>query len=986
MAQAAELSSTKEPLSQSVSATIRVFIRHLAKADFILMHLKSASGVLAGTGVFRALAFVVLAASSLASIPVVAQSPTSEQLEIFRNLTPEQQQAVLQQMGGQQGPTDSGASRNRKARRAGTNPTEAQSVDALQAAPGEPVLRPEDTVVLELSLPNISSPEAGSANGDRRTASEIAAAQRRARLMESLDDEGRRKLENLVSLVLSRNPYTLDRNANLALPGIAPIALGGLTEEQATQRLTLEPVLLPLEVHLSRLPVEKTGVAGLLPFGYDLFGESTAPFEADAGVPLPADYVVGPGDEMTVQLYGGQSRNVALSVDREGVVRFPGLGPIHVGGLTFSAARRLLETRVSQQMIGVQASVSMGETRAIRVFVLGEVRKPGSYSISGLGTVTSALFAAGGITRIGSLRDVQLKRQGVVVRRLDLYDFLIRGDTADDARLLPGDAIFIPPVGPTISVDGEVKRPAIYELRNESSIDEVVRMAGGLTAEADPRRATLTQVDSSARRIVLDLNLQQSSGKGRKPGNGDILRVARLRPQLDDAVILEGFVHRPGPHAWREGLRLSDVIGSLDELKPSADQHYVLVRREDPHDLRISVVSADLTAALAAPDSAANIRLAARDRITVFELAPGREQIIRPLLTEIRMQSELSRPTQIVRVGGRVKVPGEYPLETGMRVSDLLRAGGNLDASAYGGTAELTRYSLDRTGTRQTRLVNIDLEAVRRGDATANLVLEPFDYLIVKETPDWTDQESVTLRGEVRFPGTYPIRKGETLREVLDRAGGLTALAFPGGSAFTRRDLKEIEQQQLDRLTERLRSDLASMTLQAANAGKADSSQALLAGQGLLQQLQGSKAVGRFVIDLPGLVADRVGGSKDVVLRDGDELIIPRMRQEVTVIGEVQNPTSHLYIPALGREEYISASGGTTVKADAKHIYVVHADGSVSVRRASWLSRNYAAAIRPGDTIVVPLDTERMPRLPFWQAVTQIIYNLAVSVAAINSF
>lgn len=950
------------------------------------MHLKSASGVFAGTGIFRTLARVALAALSLASIPCVAQTPTSEQLEIFRNLTPEQQQSVLQQMGGQQGAEDSSNSRTRNTRRAGSALADGPATGSSQAAPVEPVLRAEDTVVLELAFPNNRPQEAGAGAGDRGTASEIAAAQRRARLMATLDDEGRRNLENLVSLVLSRNPYTLDRNANLALPGIAPIALGGLTEEQATLRLTLEPVLLPLEVHLSRLPVEKSGVAGLLPFGYELFGDENAPFEADAGAPLPADYVVGPGDEMTVQLYGGQSRNVPLTVDREGIVRLPGIGPIHVGGLTFSAARRLIETRVTQQMIGVQASVSMGETRAIRVFVLGEVRKPGSYAISGLGTVTTALFAAGGITRIGSLRDVQLKRQGAVVRRLDLYDFLIRGDTADDARLLPGDAIFIPPVGPTISVDGEVKRPAIYELKNEASIDEVIRMAGGLTAEADPRRATLTQVDPDARRVVLDLNLEQASGKGRRPGNGDILRVARLRPQLDDAVVLEGFVHRPGPHAWREGLKLSDVIGSLDELKPSADQHYVLVRREDPRDLRISVISADLAAALAAPDSVANIRLAARDRITVFDLAPGRERIIRPLLDEIRMQSNLTRPTQIVRVGGRVKVPGEYPLETGMRVSDLLRAGGNLDAAAYGGTAELTRYTLDRTGTRQTRLVNIDLEAVRRGDAAANIALEPFDYLIVKETPDWTDQESVTLRGEVRFPGTYPIRKGETLREVIDRAGGLTALAFPGGSAFSRRDLKEIEQQQLDRLAERLRSDLASMTLQAANAGKADSSQALLSGQGLLQQLQASRAVGRFVIDLPGLIADRVGGSKDVVLRNGDELIIPRMRQEVTVIGEVQNPTSHLYMPSLGRDDYISASGGTSVKADRKHIYVVHADGSVAVRRSSWLSRNYTAAIRPGDTVVVPLDTERMPRLPFWQAVTQIVYNLAVSVAAINSF
>jgi protein involved in polysaccharide export with SLBB domain len=262
----------------------------------------------------------------------------------------------------------------------------------------------------------------------------------------------------------------------------------------------------------------------------------------------------------------------------------------------------------------------------------------------------------------------------------------------------------------------------------------------------------------------------------------------------------------------------------------------------------------------------------------------------------------------------------------------------------------------------------------------------PFDYLAVKETPDWTDQEFVTLRGEVRFPGTYPIRKGETLREVLARAGGLTVMAFPEGGVFTRMDLKVLEQQQIDRLAERMRSDLASLALAAANAGQSDAAQALQSGQALLAQLQGAKATGRFVIDLPGLLISSTRSEKDVVMRDGDELFIPKKRQEVTVIGEVQNASSHLYLPKLRRVDYISLSGGTTKKADRGRVYVVHADGSVASRRGSWLARNYDAAIKPGDSIVVPLDTERMPRLPLWQAVTQILYNVAVSVAAVNSF
>jgi protein involved in polysaccharide export with SLBB domain len=329
-----------------------------------------------------------------------------------------------------------------------------------------------------------------------------------------------------------------------------------------------------------------------------------------------------------------------------------------------------------------------------------------------------------------------------------------------------------------------------------------------------------------------------------------------------------------------------------------------------------------------------------------------------------------------VTVQGSVRVPGDYPLEPGMRVADLLRAGGSLQASAYGGTAELTRYVVNASGTRETRQLTVNLAALRRGDAAANVELQPYDYLLVQETPEWSEKEEVTLRGEVRFPGTYPIRKGETLHELLDRAGGITTQAFPEGSAFTRSDLKVLEQRQLDRLSDNMRSELVTLSMQAARAGQANGGEALLAGQSLLAQLQSAKATGRFVIDLPGLLASEVRGEKDLLLRDGDELIIPKQRQEVTVIGEVQNSSSHLFQRKHALNDYIKMSGGKTRRADGGRIYVVRADGSVATDKM----------IRPGDTIVVPMDAESMPRLPFWQAVTQILYNVAVSVAAVNSF
>lgn len=909
--------------------------------------------------------FLVSAVSALLTVLAHAQSPSPEQLDIFRNLTPEQQQALLEHMAGDR-PSGAVAQTPATGQFQSMEQDLAQrrtAQDKLAQEPEVPVLGAQDSVLVHARI----------AGGD-------GDAERRRSPLEQT------RLESLVNQIHSRNPYQLDSNGQLNLPGLRPIGLKGLTEEQASRRLSLEPDLIQLEMRLVRLPLEGVGVAALKPFGYDLFQNAPSTFAPVTEVPVPADYVVGPGDELIVQLFGNQNRTLRLLVTREGAVNFPELGPISIGGLSFNSARQLIEERVAQQMIGVQASVTMGGTRSIRVLVTGDAVQPGYYTVSGLATMTTALYASGGVKPIGSLRDIQLKRNGQIVSRLDLYDVLIRGDTSDDAKLLPGDAIFIPPIGVTVAVDGEVKRPAIYELRGETSVSEVVKMAGGLTPEADATRVSLTQLDANRRRVVLNVDLTSPAGTGLQVADGAVLRVARMRPQIDAGVELEGEVYRPGPVAWHEGLRLTDVIHSLDELKPGADKHYVLIRRESREDGRISALSADLAAALSAPGSDADVLLQPRDRIRVFDLSTPRDRIIRPLLDEIRLQSELARPTEVVSVSGNVKVPGDYPLEPGMRVSDLLRAGGNLDPSAFGGMAELTRYVVGPDGTRRTELINIDLSAVRGGSTEADIPLQPFDSLMVKETPDWMDQATVTIRGEVRFPGTYTIRKGETLRQVIERAGGLTSLAFPEGGAFTRRDLRELEQRQLDRLAERLRADIASLALQAANAGQASATSALQSGEALLLQLQGAQATGRFVIDLPGLLAREPGSSKDVILRDGDELVVPKRRQEVTVIGEVQNPTSHLFLPSLARDDYIQLSGGTTRRADRGRIHVIRADGSVASRPGSIFRRNADVAIKPGDTIVVPLNADRMPRLPLWQAVTQILYNVAVSVAAVNSF
>ncbi|MBL8269600.1 SLBB domain-containing protein, partial [Steroidobacter sp.] len=515
---------------------------------------------------------------------------------------------------------------------------------------------------------------------------------------------------------------------------------------------------------------------------------------------------------------------------------------------------------------------------------------------------------------------------------------------------------------------------------------DLLQLAGGLLPEADPTIVTLERVNEQRQRIIVDVNLAAAAGRNRSLQAGDMLRVPTIRPVLDEAVVVSGHVHRPGEYQFSTGMRLKDVLPSLDELEPNADQRYILVRREIPADRSVQVFSVNLEEALARPEGAANFELAPRDRIFVFDRESGRDRIIEPLMRELQLQSRIDQPTPEVSVAGKIKVPGKYPLEPGMRVSDLLRAGGSLDEAAYGGQAELTRYEIGSDGTRQAELIAIDLRKVLNGEPTANLALRPFDYLMIKEVPLWAAQEEVEIRGEVRFPGRYPIHRGETLRSVMARAGGLTDLAFVDGAIFTREELKERERKQLATLATRMESDLAQASLMSAQETGKDASQALTVGQSLLATLRDAKPVGRLVINLDRAMAARAGSETDIVLKDGDRLLVPRVVQEVTVIGEVQSATSHLFRNDLDRDEYIAMSGGLTPRADENHIYVVRADGSVVARSGnSWFSGG-GGNIKSGDTIVAPLDTERMRPLPFWIAVTTIIYNLSIAAAAVNSF
>ena len=756
------------------------------------------------------------------------------------------------------------------------------------------------------------------------------------------------------------------------------------------------------EASLKTKKEKKTIDQKLTQFGYDLFAGTPTTFAPATDIPIPVNYIVGPGDSVEVQLFGKDNEQYSLVVTREGILNFPGIGPIAIAGLTFAELKANLQQRIKEQMIGVKASISMGTLRSIRIFILGDAERPGSYTVSSLSTLTNALFVSGGIKPIGSLRNIQLKRNGKLIKSLDLYDLLLKGDTSNDARLLPGDVIFIPPIGKTVGIGGEVRRPAIYEIKKERNVDDVVKLSGGFLPTAYQQASQLERINAQKERTLVEIDLSKRAGKNTTIQTGDIIRVYSVLEKMENIVLLSGHVERPGGQQWRSGMRVTDLIPSAKSLLPKADMNYVIIRREDVNTGLISVLSTDFEKALNDPSSSHNLVLQSRDEVIVFGLGQeDRSTIIEMILDDLKLQASNKLPSQEVSIGGRVHAAGKYPLEKGMRVSDLLRAAGRLLESAYVLQAELTRYSVIDGQYRQTDRIRVDLAKILSGNSEADIGLQTFDHLVIKDIPLWSEREYIEIRGEVKFPGKYPIKRGETLSSVLRRAGGVTDLAFIEGAVFMREELRKREQKQMDTLASRLESDIAAASLEATKGdGKqGDSQKTLSIGKSLVDQLRSTQAAGRLVIDLEKIldskhdvikndeVDDASSVSASVLLaKDKDILVIPRKTQSITVLGEVQFPTSHIYNASLSRDEYINRSGGSTFKADDERIYVVRANGEVIAGNDSfWSFDNTTVEIKPGDTVIVPLDAERIKPLTLWTNVTQILYQVGVAVAAFNS-
>jgi protein involved in polysaccharide export with SLBB domain len=580
-------------------------------------------------------------------------------------------------------------------------------------------------------------------------------------------------------------------------------------------------------------------------YGYSMFSANVSTFAPVDDIPVGPDYVLGPGDDLTINVWGAVDSTLVRTVDRNGRIVLPKVGDLRIWGLTFSQADRLIRDELGRFFRGFQTSVTMGRLRTVSVHVVGEVCQPGVYTLSSLATVTNALYSAGGPTKLGSLREVRLLRGNVQVARIDLYDFLQRGDRTRDYRLESGDTVFVPTIGDVVAVSGEVKRPAIYEVLRGTRLADVVTMSGGVTPTSYLRRVQIVRALPNAERVTLDVDLTSHYLKGDEASN----------PLIN--------------------------AGDL-----------VLIHRSDP------------------------------------------------------------RIYNVVKVEGAVRYPGTYELKPMMRIGQLLAAD-KLLPEAYAERVEVARRRADLS----MEIVSVDLKKAWSGDLSQDLLLKPLDEVMVRT--ELKAMRTVQLSGQIVRPGVYTISEGERLSSVLERAGGFSDRAFLKGAAFTRAALRKAEQEQVDAFLrvqeQRLLAAASTVTVGAEKDEVAAQQQALQARREALKLLASKVVVGRMVVHLDA--PDKLKGTEnDVVLIDGDALIVPEPPQSVLVLGAVRTSTSVQYKEGAGVDYYINRVGGFAKEADKGEAHIVKADGS------AISSFTNVRIIEAGDTVIVPPKQEEKVR------------------------
>jgi protein involved in polysaccharide export with SLBB domain len=659
-------------------------------------------------------------------------------------------------------------------------------------------------------------------------------------------------------------------------------------------------------------------------------------------LPAGPDYVLGPGDGLVLNLWGSVSQRLNRTVDRQGQLALPEAGTITVAGETIAQAQTMIGQVLGKQYRDIRVEISLARLRTERIYVVGDVQRPGAYDISSLSTPLNALYAAGGPTSRGSLRTVRHYRGKELIREVDLYDFLLHGVRSDVERLLPGDTILVPPVGPQVAVSGMVRRPAIYELKGEQALNQVLDLAGGVLVLAALRQINVERVDAHQRHTMLSVQLPED-GTGEEAvktleafsmKDGDHVRVAPILPYNEKAVYLQGHVFRPGKYPYRDGITVNELLQSYQDLLPEPADHAEIIRLQAP-DFRPMTISFALSDVLVGDDP---IILQPFDVIRIFS------------------RYEVDPPKVVIR--GEVLRPGVYPLAQGMTVAGLVGMAGGFKRSAYREQADLSSYVVQDGEKVVTAHRVIEIGKAVAGDRSADVTLKPGDLVGIRQLTGWTDiGAALTVKGEVLYPGTYGITEGERLSSVLKRVGGFRETAYPAGAVFERVQVREMSEKA--RLEMIRRVETATASLNSAIAGAQEQAAAMQAmeqqRQQILASLRSHPASGRLVIRISADVSRWQNTPVDIEIRAGDVLIVPKRPDFVMVSGQVYNATAITYLQWKEANWYLRRAGGPTESANKKGIFILRADGSVVGHGGgAWKENVLSARLQPGDSIVVP--------------------------------
>jgi polysaccharide export outer membrane protein len=694
-------------------------------------------------------------------------------------------------------------------------------------------------------------------------------------------------------------------------------------------------------------------------FGASLFNSTPSTFAPVDNIPVTPDYVIGPGDELRLQIWGQVNQHGSFIVDRTGSISMPEVGTVHVAGLQFSQLSDFLKAQLGRVYRNFDLNVNLGQLRSIQIFVVGQARQPGSYTIGSLSTLLNALFASGGPLPQGSLRDIQVKRGGQTVTHFDLYDLLLHGDKTKDVRLEPGDVIFIPDVGPQVAVLGSVTTQAIYELRGEKSFNQVITLAGGLTNVASGSQVRVERIYKHAQRSEMDVDL--ASGDSAPVQDGDIVSVSSILDRFQNAVTLRGNVANPGRYVWRQGMRISDLIPSREAL---ITRNYY-----QRHDL-LGQNNADYRGPL--PEGSLGIQTgavaeAAVDRGIVG--ANGGGNAVGATLTA--GNRNFAATTDVIL--SAPDIDWDYAVIERQSATDL--------------TTSLLPFNLAKAVLDKNPSQDLELLS---GD-----VVTTFSKADIR-VPSAQQTKFVKLEGEFAASGVYSVQPGETLHQLLIRAGGLTPDAYLYASEFTRDSVRRVERQRIIEYADALEGEITARSASLASSALTDRDAAAAQSSGAearatLNRLRQAQPTGRIVFQIKADSKD-LASLPDLQLEDGDRFVVPKMPSTVSVQGQVYYANAFVYEKGRRVKDYLRLAGGPDRTADRNHEFVLRADGSVvSHQYSSFGQRALFAdhdfediALLPGDTIVVPPVVEKGSFLRNMVNISNILEGFGLGAAAIN--